>query len=152
MHSMHNAVAILTSHVSTMTVVVSTLSSIWCLPISLYKTTMPIGLDRLPLSMCKRCATVQRVRRLAMSVAVAYASLPCLPLELLDDRRLGRMRHQRVANLGPMTKTGQLQLSIWTAAPSCVWSPHRTIGLMGRSETWRAGMCLWRAGREELSR
>lgn len=61
MHSMHNAVAILTSHVSTMTVVVSTLSSIWCLPISLYKTTMPIGLDRLLLSMCKRCATGETV-------------------------------------------------------------------------------------------
>lgn len=52
------------------------------------------------------CASVvlqQRVRRLALSVMVAYARLP---LELWDDRRLGRMRHQRVANLGPITKKG----------------------------------------------
>jgi hypothetical protein len=70
-HSMHNAVAILTSHVSA-TTVVSTLFSIQCLLTSLYKTTMLIGLDWLPLSMCERCATAQRVRRLAMSVGVAY--------------------------------------------------------------------------------
>jgi len=86
--------------------VVSTLSSIQCLLTSLYKTTMPIGLDWLPVPMCERCATVQRVRRLArlaMSVVVAYARLL---LELWDDRQLGRMCHQRVANLGPMTKKG----------------------------------------------
>ena len=41
----------------TMTAVVSTLFSIQCLLTSLYKTTMPVGLDGLPLSMCERCAT-----------------------------------------------------------------------------------------------
>ena len=29
-----------------------------------------------------------------------------LPLKLWDDRQLGRFRHERVANLGPMTKKG----------------------------------------------
>jgi hypothetical protein len=37
--------------------VVSTQSSIQCLLTRLYKTTMPVGLDGLPLSMCERCAT-----------------------------------------------------------------------------------------------
>jgi hypothetical protein len=36
--------------VSTMTAVVSTQSSIQCLLTSLYKTTMPVGLDGLPAS------------------------------------------------------------------------------------------------------
>jgi len=46
-------------HDSSGAVVVSTQSSIQCLLTRLYKTTMPVGLDGLPLplSMCERCAT-----------------------------------------------------------------------------------------------
>lgn len=56
--------------------------------------------------MCERCATAT-----GKTVVLVRGGSLCpvclfLSLELWDDRRLGRMRHQRVANLGPMTKTG----------------------------------------------